>query len=147
MGSEMSIRRGRVKTTVRSCLRSVVSRSRGAIARDEGSCLRSFWARRESRIGPYVSGRKTIRASVVPAIMKPIQKTQRQPILGPAKPEMIGDRMGPPVVHWIGQYLLCIKKFKEQVLHTHHHKDGERPASRPGIVIYIRQYTSHNGNG
>lgn len=30
--------------------------------------------------------------------MRPIQKAQRQPIVGEVKPEMIGAQRGPPVV-------------------------------------------------
>lgn len=77
---------------------SVVSRSRGAMARDDGSALRILAARRERRMGPNVSGRKAMRTRVRPASMRPIQKHQRQPMVGDVYPETMGERIGPRVV-------------------------------------------------
>lgn len=68
------------------------------MARQEGSSLRKLAARRESKIGPKVSGRKKTITRVTAANMTPIQKVQRQPMVVEQKPDTIGAKRGPNTV-------------------------------------------------
>lgn len=82
------------------------------MARDDGSALRILAARRESRMGPNVSGRKAMRTRVRPASMRPIQKHQRQPMVGDVYPETMGERIGPSIVALIPAISISFRRSR-----------------------------------
>lgn len=88
-------------------------------------------------MGPYVSGRKGVRARVEPARIKAIQKVQRQPMVWEVKPETIGERMGPKVVAYESRVSMLRSGKPHLDGWTHHHEDGIRSAPGRWLPVHI----------